>query len=320
MTRAQLALFAVALTLSHAALAQKPPVAPPPSADATPKSLAESLTGEAKQEYDRAIILYQDSDNTGALAKFARAYELAHDPRLLWNMATCQKGLRHYYKTYVLIEQYLREGSSVLSVETISRAEDTKRLLRDLFSPVTLAIEPVTATVMLDGEAVPPGMTETGLDLGAHKLHVEAPNFEATDRLLDVPGRTPVPVRVTLKAIVPTSFLQVVSESSATITVDGQGPARGQWDGNVSPGKHTVVVTEAGKIRVKDEVDLIAGSRRSLLVPLKDVSLGVPAWVWIGGGVLLAGAVVGGYFIFRPKDQPAAPPLGKLGSITLSFP
>ncbi len=319
MTRAHLALFAVAFTLSSSAFAQKPS-APAQAVDSAPKSLADSLTGEAKQEYDRAIILYQDSDNTGALAKFARAYELAHDPRLLWNMATCQKGLRHYYKTYVLIEQYLREGSSVLSVETISRAEDTKRLLRDLFSPVTLAIEPATAIVTLDGEVVAPNTLETGLDLGAHKLHVEAPNFEAFDQLLDVPGKTPVPVRVTLKAIVASSTLQVVAESGATITVDGQRPSRGQWDGNVPPGKHTVVVTEPGKITVKDEVDLSAGSKRSLLVQLKDASSGVPAWVWIGGGVLLAGAVVGGYFIFRPKDEAAAPPVGKLGSISLSFP
>jgi hypothetical protein len=319
MTRAHAALFAVAVSsFAIAAHAQKP--AAPTPVDATPKSLADSLTGEAKQEYDRGIILYQDADNTGALAKFTRAYELAHDPRLLWNMATCQKGLRHYYKTYVLIEQYLREGSSILSVDTIARAEDTKRLLRDLFSPVTLAIAPATATVTLDGEAVPPGTTETGLDLGAHKLHVEAPNFEPVDQLIDVPGHTTVPVRVSLKAVVATSVLQVVAESGATITVDGQKPANGQWDGSVTPGKHTVVVTAPGKVTVKNEVDLAPGAKRSVLVPLKDVPTGVPAWVWIGGGVLIAGAVVGGYFIFKPKEETQAPPAGKLGTITLNLP
>lgn len=320
MRRAHAALLAISLaSLSVSAHAQKPS-APPAPVDSGPKPLAESLTGEAKQEYDRAIILYGDADNVGALAKFAHAYELAHDPRLLWNMATCQKGLRHYYKTYMLVEQYLREGSSVLSVETISRAEDTKRLLRDLFSPVTIDVEPATASVTFDGEPVPAATKDTGLDLGAHKVHVEAEGFEPWDQTLDVPGRTPVTVHAKLKAVVASSQLQVVTETGAAITVDGGHPSNGQWDGSMSPGKHVVVVTAPGKVTYRNEVELVAGSKRSLLVPLKDVPARIPAWVWIGGGVLIAGAVVGGYFVFRPKDEAAAPPVGKLGSIALSFP
>src|SRR6187399_1311780 len=73
--------------------------APPraPAAD-EPRSLSDVLTGEAKTHYDIARILYRDGDHAGALAKFRRAYEISHDVRLLWNMAACEKNLRHYVK------------------------------------------------------------------------------------------------------------------------------------------------------------------------------------------------------------------------------
>src|SRR5437867_3379084 len=61
--------------------AQPPPAPaqPPP-----PPTLAESLTGAAKADYDAAHILYRNGDYANALTKFQAAYDKSKDPRLFW--------------------------------------------------------------------------------------------------------------------------------------------------------------------------------------------------------------------------------------------
>lgn len=299
-----LAIVALFLFSSGSVLAQTKPTD-------TPKTLAESLTGEAKQYYDGAILLYSDNDFDGALAKFSHAYDLSKDPRLLWNMAACEKAARHYHKTYDLIDRYLKEGAAVLTVDAQARAEETKRTLRDLFSPVELHVEPANATVFADMQPI-----GRGLDLGIHKLHVSADGFEPQDKVLDVPGRSPVVIEIKLKRVVAPAHLSVVAEAGAVILVDGKS-ATGQWEGAVPPGKHKVEVTANGKLPFFADVDLQEGGNRSMLVPLKDRG-GIPIWVWIGGAVLACGAVVlTTALVVRAGESP--PPLtGKLGTIDLT--
>jgi hypothetical protein len=293
-------------------LASTTVLAQPKAAEAPVKTLAESLTGEAKQAYDGAILLYSDNDFEGALAKFSRAYEISKDARLLWNMATCEKGARHYYKTYELIDRYLKEGAGALTVDVQARAEETKRTLRDLFSLVELHVEPADAKVLADNAPMP-----GGLDLGIHKLRVQAEGFETQERALDVPGKSPVVIEIKLKRVVAPARLSVVTEANAVITVDGHA-STGQWEGPLAPGKHKVEVTASGKLPYFADVELGEGANRSMLVPLKDKG-GIPIWVWIGGGVLLAGAgVLTTVLVARATESP--PPLvGKLGTIDLSF-
>ena len=81
----------------------------------TPAPLTKSLTGEAKAAYDSGRLLFEDGDSPGALAKFSRAYDVSHDARLLWNMASCEKELRHYGRAAALIGRYLQEGGDRIS-------------------------------------------------------------------------------------------------------------------------------------------------------------------------------------------------------------
>jgi hypothetical protein len=44
----------------------------------------------------------------------------------------------------------------------------------------------------------------------------------------------------------------------------------------------------------------------------------LPTWAWITGGALVvAGLVVGGYFLFRPAPDPGSRPMGSLGTVQL---
>src|SRR5437764_13820664 len=82
-------------------------------AAAQTKTLAETLTGPAKSDYETARLLFTDGDFVGAEIKFKSAYETSHDARLLWNMAACEKSQRHYARAVDLVHKYLDAGQSM---------------------------------------------------------------------------------------------------------------------------------------------------------------------------------------------------------------
>jgi hypothetical protein len=305
----------LALTSARAALAQTP--APTPAAT----SLADSLSGEARQAYDAGRLLFADGDAAGAIAKFRRAHELSRDPRLLWNMAVCEKELRHYASAARLVTRYLAEGSSKISAESRQSAEATKEALRSFYSELTLNGVPAGALVSVDGVSVgtAPFTEPVPVDLGRRRVRVEQDGFEPFERQLDVPGAVPVSLEVSLTRIQNTGTVSITSsEANSVISVDGKVVGHGQWQGSLAAGDHVVRVTAAGKKPYEAHVLLTAKGSKSLSVALQDESKGGAWWPWVAGGVaVLAGAGVGGYFLLKPDEKAGNAPAGKLGTIYL---
>jgi hypothetical protein len=144
-----------------------------PAAGSLPP-LSEALKGEAKEDYVAARILFNDGDFTGALIKFQRAYERAGDPRLLWNMAACEKNLRHYANVLRLLERYEQEGGAYMTSGHRAEFTDVLKPVRLLVSRVQIQVDPDGAQVFVDG--VLSGTTPLDgpllVDLGLRKIRV----------------------------------------------------------------------------------------------------------------------------------------------------
>ncbi len=112
------------------------------------------------------------------------------------------------------------------------------------------------------------------------------------------------------------SQLVVSSDETAAILIDGATVAKGRFDGPLAPGLHDVQVTEPGKSDYKAQVELRDGETRTLDVTLETAKR-APVWPWVViGGAVVAGAAVGGYFLFRsPQEREPAPLEGSLGSV-----
>src|ERR1700679_3865478 len=95
----------------------------PSTASAQASSLASSLSGPAKADYDAAKVLFVAKDYAGAEVKYASAYERSHDARLLYNMAACEKSLKHYARSLELLRRYQTEGRAVLTEADIQEAD-----------------------------------------------------------------------------------------------------------------------------------------------------------------------------------------------------
>src|ERR1019366_7167849 len=80
-----------------------------------PVSLAQSLPPDARRDYDAGKLLFEDGDYATALLKYQAAFDETHDARLLWNVAVCQKDLRHYARAAATLGRYLAEGGERLS-------------------------------------------------------------------------------------------------------------------------------------------------------------------------------------------------------------
>jgi hypothetical protein len=289
------------------------------SAASAAAPLSQSLTGEALKAYSAAMLLFQDGDAAGALAKLRHAHDLSHDARLLWNMAVCEKELRHYASSARLVTQYLAEAKA-LSAESRANAQQTLDALRGFYSEVTLVGLQPGAALTIDGESVgtAPLTGPVPVDLGRRRLRVQLSGFEPFERLFDVPGADPIEIRVELVKLRQTAALAIASAGARdVITVDDKVVGSGHWQGDVEQGAHAIRVTAPGKKAYEAHLELAAGASKSLQITLQDDSRGLPVWAWVASGAAVAvGAGVGGYFLLK-KDDTREVPRGELGTIHL---
>jgi PEGA domain len=283
-----------------------------------PTSLSQSLQGEAKEAYDSGNLLVSNGDFAGALTKLRQAYEASKDPRLLYEMALCEKELRRYAPMQSLLERYLREAEGTIPEDIRAAVEQALVAIKSLVATVTVtAIEP-EATVLVDGEVV--GMTPLPapliLDLGKHTIVAKKAGFETSEQTLDVVGGGVASVALVLIVRPHVGQLVITSDADATIKVDDRVVGAGHFEGQLEPGSHAVELSERGKETYRAVIELHDGETRTVQVTLDDRKH--PSfWPWlIGGAAVVAGAAVGSYFLFKVHDETVAPE-GKLGTVYL---
>jgi hypothetical protein len=322
--------LALVAPAASAQVPQPPPAARPASTVApappvpTPPSLADTLQGQARDAFGAARLLLANNDFQGALIKFQQAYSLSNDPRLLYNMAVCNKNIRAYARMQTLLEQYQREAGASMTPEEQTLVRSALASIKDmgLVGTVKLTIHPDGATVLVDGSPVgtAPLREPILVDLGKHTLTVRKDGFEPTDAPLDIAGGNVAELTFSLTATTHLASLGVTADDDAIVMVDGSRVAKGRYQGRLPTGKHVVHVTEAGKVPFDFEVELRDGETRTLDVTLREEQKKL-VWPWVVGGVVVgAGLVVGGYFLLAPSSTTIVPvPAGNLtpGSVTL---
>jgi hypothetical protein len=310
----------LAASVSNNALA-----APAPSTSAASPSLHDTLSGAARDEYDSGRILFDNDDYAGALVKFQHAFDLSSDPRLLWNMGACEKNLRHYARLLRLINRYLHEGGSSLSDAQRADANMVAQTVRALVSTIRLNVNVADASVFVDGakQGTTPMMEPLLVDLGDRRLRVSKVGYKDQELVLHVAGASEIPVSIALEKQPVKSQLAIgASPSSAAIHLDGVLVGTGSWQGAVTAGRHTLLVTASGMSDRTTDVSIAEGQSRSVDIALERESGGSAALWWIGGGLLAAGLGVGGYFLLHSSSQPGvgAPTQGTISPGYINIP
>lgn len=262
----------IAVTPEASAQAKKPATSRgAPAAAATPaiKPLIETLTGEARTEYQAGTVLFGDGDFATALQKFKTAQAKQNDPRLLYNMASAEKSLRHYATSAKLLRRYLAEGGVLITPEDRRDAEDLVKVIDALTLPVTINVSESGAQVFLDDEllGVSPLVSDAVVDVGQRKLRAQKDGFRTLVTPVQIgPAHS---FDMTLEPM--RGRLELKTKSGATVYLDdkpiGQGPLVVSDD--LAVGGHALRITAPRMRPYQGEIVLQDGRTRSLDIELE---------------------------------------------------
>lgn len=293
-----------------------PPTAPP--APTGPKPLAESLTGDAKAEYEAGRLAFAAGDFATASVKFGAAHEHSNDARLLFNMAVCARRLNKWSRVLVYIQRYKKEGGVLLSDQDRKDADELIGAVKQFVSPLKLTIDPPGAKVFVDDEQVGVSPLEEPVlvDAGQRRIRVSKQGFQDFQRVEDAPGGKEIAAAITLKPA--KGRLVIGAAPSDSIAVDGNVVGVGKWEGELPSGSHSVRVSGKGMRPQSQEIVVKDDETRRLDITLSSEG-STPLWMYVGGGVLAAAAIGGGaYLLLRDdKKETKAPVPGSLGTFTL---
>jgi tetratricopeptide (TPR) repeat protein len=109
---------------------------------------------EGRSHFARGVEYYKEEDYRNAMVEFKRAYELAPNYKLLYNLGQTGQELRDYAFALKSLEQYLAEGGKELTAERRAEVNEIVRKLKQRVAEVTIRTNSSGADVMVDETVV----------------------------------------------------------------------------------------------------------------------------------------------------------------------
>jgi len=266
------AAIVAALSSSGTAFGAPPAVRRAPPA---PPGLAETLSGQAKADYEVGLALLRDGDFAGALVKFQASFEASKDPRLLFNLAVCEKSMRHYARAVVLLRQFVGDPSPLIPPAKRDEAAELAKTFEQFTVSLTVEVNETDAEVEIDDRAV--GKTPLAepilVDIGSRKVRVRKEGFRESVTTTLVGGNPTHLASVKLEREVHEGKLAVTAPSGALVEIDGKpagpAPSGAAIELTLPAGGHTLRVTAPGMRTYEREVVVKDKETRSVDVQLE---------------------------------------------------
>ncbi|HVW28666.1 MAG TPA: PEGA domain-containing protein [Polyangiaceae bacterium] len=207
---------------------------------------------EARQRFQRGVELYKEGSFDAALAEFNKAYELAPNYRVLFNLAQVQNERHDYVSALQDFQKYLDQGGAEISADRRDQVNKEITALRGRVADLTITADVDGAEVLVDGVSAGtlPLSQPVLVSAGVRQLQVKKVGYETSTRTETIAGGDDLHFDFKLQAI-----------PSATPTVATTPPVFSQTEN--SPPSETA-----------------------------DRSSNVPFWVTLASTTLLAGGAV----------------------------
>ncbi len=200
------------------------------------KTLREQLPADAQKHWDTALALYQRSQWDGARTSFNAAYEASKNPRVLFNVAVCEKNLGRYARAIDVFKRQLSDGKGQLEASEEADVKAQIQGLEQFVSQLTIEVNEVGADIYVDETkvGVSPLASPISVQLGERHVRATKPGFADAREALELKGGASGRVSLKMSPMTKTSLVSVsvVGPTNAVIKIDGKevGPApyRGQ--------------------------------------------------------------------------------------------
>ena len=185
-------LVLLAISSSSASVAAQP--APQPS---TPSA---SVTTEARERFQRGVTLYREGSFDAALAEFKRAYEIAPNYRVLYNLAQVQVERHDSVAALTLFGQYLQQGGNEIEADRRAQVERDMQSLRGRVADLTVESNVSGAQLTIDGveAGTLPLAGPVQVNSGVRQIVLAKPGYQSASKSLTIAGAQPLKITLTL--------------------------------------------------------------------------------------------------------------------------
>jgi hypothetical protein len=185
------------------------------TSSSTVLAASDSSIHEASTHFQRGVTLYNEADYRAALAEFKRAYALAPNPTVLYNIGETQYQLQDYAGALVAFEQFLTNAGPSNGHRT--EVESTVETLRTRVGHIAIVTDPVGAEILVDDQSVgrSPMAEPIVVSIGRRKVTATVPGRLPVTRLIEVAADDSVSVSLEIpnqdpsRAVVPNPLFAV---------------------------------------------------------------------------------------------------------------
>lgn len=234
------------------------------------KSVRDQLPPDAQKQWDAAIALYEKGQWDGARTSFYAAWEASKNPRVLFNVAVCDKNLGRYARAIESLKKELADGKGQLSADEETAVKNQISGLEQFVAELTIDVNEPGADVFVDeakvGTTPLPGPVP--VQVGERHVRVVKAGFIEGRETIELKGGASGRVTVKLAPSVKTTLVNVsvIGPANAVVKVDGKevGPApyKGQVGVSAEPHQFSaeapgyVTATQAALVREGEPLTL----------------------------------------------------------------
>ena len=194
-------LLGLALSLGSSLLAVPAQADKPAKGEAKEEAeVSDEAREEASERFRRGVKLYKDNDYVAALVEFKRAYELAPNYRVLYNLGQTSRELKDYASALTAYRQYLAEGGDEVKG---ARKKEVEGAIEDLVARVgTLSITTDVEGAEIQIDDVVVGVTPLDepvvVNVGQRRIVATLSGHAPARRVVEVAGKAALDIELEL--------------------------------------------------------------------------------------------------------------------------
>lgn len=231
----------------------------------------DAITAQAKEHYDRNVVLYNQGDYEGSIAEITAAYCLLHRTSWIKDIGQAYERLVQYERAVAYLERFVVETDDLVERR---KAAARIQVLRNLRSAIQVATEPPGALVTIANDQGVRGTERANSDrpitltAGAYTMTIDAPGFEPIEQPITVGIGKPYSFSYRLTPRRGRLRIQTVP-GDARILVDDRLVGLGSYDGAIDLGLHKIDVDATGWVTGHETIEVVEGAAASATVELK---------------------------------------------------
>jgi len=253
------------------------------AAQGKPKTVRDELPVAARVNWDNARELYDAQNWAAAMGEFQRAYEVSHNPRVLFNVGVCEKNLGHYLRASAAFRKELAEADNKVPAGELAAIHAALGTLEPLISTLVVATNEPGATLTIDKDPQPgvsPFAAPIAIDVGVHTLRLAKPGFaDAVLENLTVVSGEVAQAKLALTPLEPKGHAhievtlaapaeQATAARRAAVFIDGRDVGNAPFDGDIDVGSHVVEARAEDYVTVRQPMSVKYKESASLTLTL----------------------------------------------------